>query len=347
MSNLRVAIIGCGRPWKTPGATGFGMTNIHMLGYKAAGADVVALCDLNLEVAKEFGARHGIPDARLYADVKEMLAKEKPEMVSISTWPVGHCPLVIAAAEGGVKAIHCEKPIALNWGDCRRMIDVCHKNNVQLTFNHQRRFLEPFRMAKQLITSGAIGKLVRLEAKCHNLYDWGTHWFDMMFFLNDESPAEWVIGQVELRGTHKVFDAPVEGQGLCHWKFRNGVRGFMVTGFEADFGCEIRAVGTEGQLELREVKDAYLRIWRKGESDWKNIATCEGLSGDIAVERAVLDAIHCLKTGREPELAARKALQSSEVMFATYESSRRGGRIDLPLTIEDSPLADMIAKFKA
>jgi len=285
-----------------------------------------------------------LSEARLYADYTEMLNKEKPDMVSISTWPEWHCPMVVAAAEAGVKAIHSEKPLALTWGDCRKMVEACRVNNVQLTFNHQRRFLVPFRKAKALLTSGAIGKLVRLESKCHNLYDWGTHWFDMLFFFNDETPAEWVIGQIELRGNHKVFDAPVEGQGLCHFKFRNGVRGLMITGFEADFGCEIRAVGTEGMIELREVKNEYLRIWRKGQTFWENIPTSEGLSGDIGVERAVLDAIHSLKTGREPELSARKALQSSEVMFGVYESSRRRGRVDLPLDICDSPLADMLQK---
>jgi hypothetical protein len=56
----------------------------------------------------------------------------------------------------------------------------------------------------------------------------------------------------------------------------------------------------------------------------------------------VLDLIDALKTGREPELAGRRALQATELIFATYESSRRRGRIDLPLTIEDSPFLSMV-----
>jgi predicted dehydrogenase len=274
-----------------------------------------------------------------------MLAKEKPDLVSVAVWPHLHCDAVLACADAGVKMVHCEKPIALTWGDARRMVAACRDKGVQLTFDHQRRFLEPFRKAKQLIASGAIGKLQRLESKCHNMYDWGTHWLDMLFFLNEETPVDWVIGQVELRGNHKVFDAPMEGQGLTHFTFRNGVRAFMVTGFEADFGCEIRAVGSAGQLELRDIKDQPLRLWKQGQSDWENLPCSEGLHGDQAVERAILDAIGCLRTGREPELAARKALQSTEIIFATWESSRRRGRVDLPLTIDDSPMADMLATF--
>ena len=56
----------------------------------------------------------------------------------------------------------------------------------------------------------------------------------------------------------------------------------------------------------------------------------------------VLDLVDALQTGREPMLAARKALQATELIFATYESSRKRGRVDLPLEIEDSPLLSMI-----
>jgi UDP-N-acetylglucosamine 3-dehydrogenase len=47
-------------------------------------------------------------------------------------------------------------------------------------------------------------------------------------------------------------------------------------------------------------------------------------------------------SGCEPEPSARKALRTAEVTCATYESSRRRGRVDLPLTIDDSPLQVMV-----
>ena len=57
---------------------------------------------------------------------------------------------------------------------------------------------------------------------------------------------------------------------------------------------------------------------------------------------SVLDLIDAVKTGREPELSGRKALQATELIFATYESSRIRRKIVLPLEIEDSPLLSMI-----
>ena len=51
MTTFRVGIIGCGRPWKTAGASGFGMSNAHALGYKASpDATIVALADINLSI---------------------------------------------------------------------------------------------------------------------------------------------------------------------------------------------------------------------------------------------------------------------------------------------------------
>ncbi|MBI4552594.1 MAG: gfo/Idh/MocA family oxidoreductase, partial [Candidatus Latescibacteria bacterium] len=50
----------------------------------------------------------------------------------------------------------------------------------------------------------------------------------------------------------------------------------------------------------------------------------------------------CLKTGREPVLSGRKALQATELIFATYESSRRRAKITLPLDVDDSALLTML-----
>src|SRR5919202_2499059 len=138
MTPFRVGIIGCGRPWKTAGASGFGMSNFHAQGYTASpDAAIVALADINLENSRAFQAVHG--GEQIYADYREMLARERLDIVSISTWPHLHAEMVVAAAEAGVKAIHCEKPMAPSYGEARRMVELCRARGTQLTFNHQRR----------------------------------------------------------------------------------------------------------------------------------------------------------------------------------------------------------------
>jgi predicted dehydrogenase len=342
MESLRAGIIGTGRPYGTPGATGYRMAQAHIKGYKKAdGVKLVAVADIVASNAEHFVAEHG-PSARVYTEYERMLAEEKLDVVSICTWPHLHAPMVITAAEAGVAAIHCEKPMATTFGDAKRMNQVCIDRGVQLTFNHQRRFGTPFVKARQLLREGAIGKLLRLEAQCANLYDWGTHWFDMFFYFNEQTPAEWVIGQVETRGDSQIFGVHVEGQGISHIKFKNDVRGLMITGYQADLGAQIRLIGTAGTIEI-DVKDGpTLRMWAKGESDWREIPVPDGITGDDAHVQGILDLLDALRTGREPELSAAKALQATELIFATYESSRKRGRVDLPLDIEDSPYLAML-----
>jgi UDP-N-acetylglucosamine 3-dehydrogenase len=351
MSKFRAGIIGCGRPSRTEGATGAGMAHAHVQGYQAsADCELVAAADIRQENLDLFCEQYGIPKG--YLDSQEMLAKENLDIVSVCLWPHLHAPMVIRAAQAGVKAIHCEKPMATTWGEARRMAAACAERGVQLTLNHQRRFGGPFRTAKELLDGGAIGELTRLEAFTSNLYDWGTHWFDMMFFYNDETPVEWVIGQIDVRGGRKIFGVTVEGQGLSFFKWQNGVYGLMATGsqvFRPPEGqeprepvCGNRLIGTEGVIEVAIEGGPKLR-YRNLETDgqWQVYNEGEIHSYDL-VTSAILDLVDALKTGREPELSARKALQATELIFATYESSRSRRRIDLPLEIEDSPLASMI-----
>lgn len=336
-SKFKAAIIGCGRPHRQSGATGSGMSHAHAKAYNALpDAELVAVADILRTNAEAFQEEHRVP--HIYESYQQMLEAEKPDIVSICTWPHLHASMTIDCAQAGVRAVHCEKPMATTFGDAKRMVQACEASNTQLTFNHQRRFGAPFRKAKELLKSGRIGELQRMEARCPNLYDWGTHWFDMMFFYNDETPVEWVIGQIDLQGARQIFGAWVEAQGLSHFKFQNGVYGTLFTGFEAVPIAENRLIGSEGIIEIGGGEGQNLRMWSKGQGDWQSLPESEGLHGGNNIQRAIADALEALKNGREPELSARRALQATELIFATWESSRRGGRVELPLTIEDSPL---------
>lgn len=327
---LRCALIGCG-----------GMSGGHAAGYKShPGCEIVAVADLSAEKAQARVDAFA-PQAAIYDDYTKLLKAEKPDMVSICLWPHLHAPAVLAAVKAGAKAIHCEKPMAPTWGDSQKMAAACAKAGVQLTFGHQRRFLPAFRKARELAAAGTIGDLVRIEGACSNMIDWGTHWLDMMFFFNNETPAVWVLGQIAATEWKEVFGLPYESQGLCEIMFANGVRGVLYTGFENNIGCSMRMMGTEGVIELREGEQP---LWVRGRGDgkWKTPKIPGSLHGGDSVAAGVRDAVDALLEGREPELSARKALQATEVIFSTYESSRRRGRVDLPLKPKDSAYLSML-----
>jgi UDP-N-acetylglucosamine 3-dehydrogenase len=355
MAQFQVGLIGCSRPRTARGRTRFGQGHIHAAGYAASpDCEIVAAADISRENLDLFCERFSVPHG--YLEHQEMLAKEDLDIVSVCVWPALHAPMVIDAARAGVKAVHCEKPMAPTWGEAKRMAAVCEEHNVQLTINHQRRFGKPFGKAKELLDGGGIGDLTRVEAFTSNLYDWGTHWFDMMFFYNDEEPVEWVIGQVDARDERSIFGVRVEGQGLSLFKWRNGVYGLLVTGhgvlsreegkvtMAKGMECGNRLIGTEGVIEVGVMDGPAIRL-RNEETrgQWQDFDVGGGIH-DVTHDNpaAIRDLAEALRTGREPVLSARKALQATELIFATYESSRKRGRVDLPLEIEDSPLLSML-----
>lgn len=344
----RVALIGLGRPRNADDWTGWGMAHKHAQGYNASGkCEIVGLCDIVQERADLFNAEHADNKAQVYADYKEMLRVVQPEIVSVCSWPALHAPMVAAAAQTpSVKAIHCEKPMAPTWGIAKQMAQVCRENNVQLTFDHQRRFLESFQTARNLVQSGAIGELQRMEGACANLFDWGTHWVNMFLFYNNDRPAKWVMAQVDARRPAFVYGVPHDTQGLCSMEFDNGVFGVLFTGDRANelVGCANRLIGTEGTIEVHN-ESPSVRIRGKGDGALHpatEVSLEGGIHGDKAITRTIAEVVDSLETGHKSLVDVQNALDTTEILFAAYESARRRGRIDFPLDINDSPFAEMI-----
>ncbi len=343
---MRVGIIGTGKPKGEEGRTGAAMAYEHAAGYRLLGdaCDIAAVADIVQENAEFFARAFDVP--RTYLDYREMLAEEGLDMVSICTWPHLHEQMTVDCAEAGVRAVHCEKPMATTWGGCKRMVEACRRHGVQLTFNHMRRFAEPMRKAKELLDAGEIGELLRLEFGRYNLCDYGSHQFDICGFFNDQAPALWVIAQVDYRRRRKVFGMDQENQAVALWLYSNGVQGLALTAGRdlPALAPHNRLVGTEGVIDLEPPGGPILRVRRKGAGEWETIEFAPGVNvhGPGAHERAIAHAVECLETGQTPQIGADSALQATELIFASWESARTRGRVDLPLQIDDNPLVAMV-----
>lgn len=343
--SLSIAMIGCGKPWRTEGATGFGMAHRHMAGYAAYGPGrcrLAAVADLSRENAEAFVARYDTA-ARVFADYREMMAAVRPDVVSVCLWPHLHAEVVEACATFRPRVIFCEKPMDVHWDAALRMQAACREHGVLLAINHQRRFNLPLVRAKALLDAGEIGRLLRIEGAWLNLFDCGTHVLDMMFFFNGDTPADWVIGQIDMRGATRVFGALHAGQSFTEIRFSNGVRGIYHGGHQhEELGCMLRLTGESGEIEI--LFDApWLRIRRAGQAGWQAIDTGESIHDDQAIYRGIADLLDSLGTGRVPQLAAERALRATEVIFATHESSRRRARLELPLPPGRCAMLEMIA----
>jgi len=343
MAKYRVGFIGCGDAQKERGAGGYAMAWSHARAYATLPerCEMVACADIVEDNAKAFAEEFGT--GAVFSDYKQMLAEANLDLVSICTWPHLHAEMVIAAAEAGVN-VHCEKPVADRWDAARQMVRVCTERGVQLTFSHQRRFSTPFVMAKQLLDDGQIGELVRLEGGFPWFYDMGTHCVDLMHMFNNETPVAWVIGQVDCREPNELFGVPAENQFLASWAYENGVTALVSNNPGTPvFGAMTTLVGTAGVIDVGVGDEAPLRIRRHGQSDWELIDTGgENCHSDACFPRAATEIFDCLDSGTESCLSGNKALAALEIIFACFESSRRRGRVDLPLEVDDHPLVSMI-----
>jgi len=339
---LTHAVIGCGRPISTEGATGYGMAYAHAIAFASTGrCRLAAACDIVRANAEAFVARHQ-PDAPIFTDAREMLAAIRPDIVSICLWPHLHATMVELCAPFRPRAILCEKPMDVHWDRALSMAQACREHGVQLSIAHQRRFTMPLQRARTLIEEGAIGRLLRMDSAWIDMADCGTHVLDMMFFLNKETPVEWVLGQIEPRGSRRLFGAIMLGQAFCEFRFANGVRATYHGGHQhQERGAMLRVRGETGELEIL-FEQPWLRIRRDTQPGWESIDTGETIHDEKAFPRVAADIVDCLDTGRSPLLSAEHALRATEIIFATYASAQRRARVDLPLPPGPSALQAMI-----
>jgi len=323
----KVGVIGCG-----------GISRMHVGMYKAvSNTEIIAAADISEEHLKKFAEEFDIKS--IYTNYIEMLEKEKPDIVSVCTWPKTHAEITIESAKHGVKGILCEKPMGENLGQADAMLEACEQNGVKLAIDHQLRFAENYVAAKELIKDGSIGKLFRIYALCGggDLKDNATHTVDLMRFIHGDRQIEWVFGQIEKIGDLKRYGLDSEQFALGYMKFDDNTRGIIEVGDDTAPGYHyIYCYGTEGEIELGVPGGPGIRMKTKATNgDWVVPQTPAGIG-------PIEDLIESIEKNRQHRSSGYQGRATHEVLMAIYESSRLRRRIRLPMQEKESPLTLMI-----
>ncbi|HEX2999276.1 MAG TPA: Gfo/Idh/MocA family oxidoreductase, partial [Armatimonadota bacterium] len=210
-STYRAAIIGTG-----------GIAPIHVGYYREhPRTQLIAASDVREAVVQEFGKKYGVPHC--YTDYRELLEREKPDVVSICTWLPTHPEIAIAVAEAGVRGILCEKPMSVHLGDARQMVVVCAKLGTALAIHHQRRFWAPLVEARRRVAAGEIGTpLTGIWRAVGGMLNNGAHGVDIhRFVLGDPEPA-WVMAQLERKTNRWERGVMIEDRVTANIRFHNG-----------------------------------------------------------------------------------------------------------------------------
>ena len=316
---------------------------------------LVAGCDLDATRLAQFAA--AFPGTAAVGDYARMLADNAPQVVVVATPTASHAALALAAAEAGARGVFCEKPMAENLGDARRMVEACRKASCALVVNHQRRCDRVCRTMRRLIEAGAIGKVELIRGSCAgDMLSDGTHTIDSIRSLAGDAAVKWVFGQVcrdpvppgEPRGAG--YDAsggwryghPIESGAMAVFEFATGLRAEVFTGRMQPQGRryqDIEVLGTTG------------RIWRAGDQAGDTLliedASAGGWHAVAALEAAdsgfIPRQFARMILGGEPHpLGGDSALADQEIVMAVHESARLRAPVALPLAQERYPLELMI-----
>lgn len=340
--------------------------------------DLVALCDIDKQTAEKVAEEtasiaadrrsstggNSVP-VRIFTDFAEMLKTEKPDIVGIATPNRMHCEMTIQAVEAGVKGIYCEKPIAVDLGEARRMAKACEDAGVPLVINHQRRTGGDFIWIKQQLEQGAIGEPYVVRATCAgDMLSDGTHLIDSVLFMTGDKDWKWVFGAYH---RDPGDDATTEKDGSTGggytkaggWRFGHPVEEGMVTICELENGLriefltgdlrtpdrpyhDIEIIGTKGTLWRSGDRSEHNVYRRAGDGGWETVAEVAKVDSRSLIRDAYKLMIGVIAEGKsaaEHPMGAPYALRGFELLMGAYESARTRSIVTRPVTQDKYPLA--------
>lgn len=342
MSTFRAAVIGLGRMGSTfddevsEGGSVF-IPYCHTPSYVASPrTTLVAGADPHDGQRGTYGDRWGISNEHLYADYRQMLEKEKLEIVSVCTTAKIRPQIVKDCASAGVKAIWAEKPISFSLAEADEMVDACDSNGVKLAINCARRWNPFFMTARQLIDQGELGEIVQVTAyaSCglsHN----GSHLLDTIRYLaGGEGNVKWVFGEM---ASDEAAADDIDLPGNGYLAFEEGVRAYVCGTHTGVLGWEFEVIGTKGVI--RSYNNGKRFEWRakdessssrRSETVIKNFPLPNQPQGmGLTTVHDILDSV---ENGGEPKCSGRDGRTALEIAIALRESHRRGGtKIQLPI----------------
>lgn len=361
----RVAVIG----HTGKGNYGHGLDTVW-LGFDNVEIVAVADPDANGLAA----AAHRIKAKNAYADYRQMLDKERPQIVAIGErWLGEHRNKVLACAEHGAN-IFLEKPMCRTLAEADEMIAACEKHHVKLAIAHQSRHSPRAQHVKELILSGRLGDLLELRGRGkedvrgggEDLMVLGTHIFDLMrFFAGDPRWCHaqiWVDGKMPQTGQFRDGAeqmGPIVGDRLhANYGFDNALMASFGS-HRARFGASqrfaLQILGSKGIIYMQSgalpltlfCDDPAWLPGRKG--TWQEI-TSAGIGKPEPIKDSSLvqgnrwivqDLFAAIEKDRQPLGSMYDGRGALEMIMAVYESYRLHRSVEMPLKNRRHPLSSV------
>jgi len=350
---IKIGIIGTGS-----------ISNLHMAGYKLLQdqAEVAAVCDIDGPKVKAFAEKYGV--ANYYTDFNEMLAKEKLDAVSVTTWNSAHKSATVASLNAGLDVL-CEKPMAMNAAEAEEMEAAAEKNGKILMIGFVRRYGNDTAVVRDFIDGGLMGDIYYAKAtylrrsgcpggwfgdKSYSgggpLIDLGVHVMDLTRYLaGSPLPVSAYgatfsnLGPLRVPGVDFMgwgisndprFTHDVEDLAVALIRFDNGFTLSVEASFNLNIKHDIGTIeiyGTKSGIKI----DPGVELFSDMHGHYVNIQPADNsaLSFDGLFENEIAHFVECVKSRKQPLSAARDGVVLMKMIDAVYESARTGGEVKI------------------
>lgn len=289
-------------------------------------------------------------NAKKFATVDDMLLSDDIDIICICTPSGNHAELSVKAMEKG-KYVIVEKPMALNKKECQWVVDTQNKTGKKCVVISQLRFSDTSKKVKEAIAYDKLGKLTTCSVNMkffrseeyYNSSDWrgtwamdgggalmnqGIHGIDLMLYYMGDVKSVYGICKTM---RHNI---EVEDTAVATVEFKNGAVGVIeaTTSVLPGYPRQITICGADGSIILEE--DSILKWDIEGENEETGNAKKSSFNDPTKVSFAghraqIKNLLNHLENGEAILIDANEGRRSVELIFAIYESSKQGKKINL------------------
>ncbi len=355
---MRYALIGCGR-----------ISSNHIAAAKSNHLEFVGLCDTDERMLYDKAVKFDLKEVHQYSDYREMLEKEKPELVAIATESGKHAAIALDCISAGSNLI-IEKPIALSLSDADAIINKSREKGVKVCASHQNRFNKSIQKIREALERNRFGRMFYGTAHIRWCRDYeyysrakwrGTweqdggalmnqciHNIDLLRWMMGDEVDE-VVGVTD-RLNHDYMEA--EDFGIALVKFKNRSYG-IIEGttdlYPKNLEETLYLFGEKGTVKAGGQSVNRIEEWRFSDAlDEPNEVIRQFAEDPPNVygyghTPLYADVIEAIEQDREPYVNAEAGKRALELVLAIYRSSATGSIVKLPL--EDGCTREFMGLF--
>ena len=326
--------------------SGFIVSDCHLVSYRKAGFNPVAIASRSRENAAKVATQHSIP--KVYDTYEQLLDDPSIEVLDIAVPPNAQLALIKAAcARKTVNGILAQKPLGMDYAEALEAVECCEQAGITLAVNQNMRYDQSVRAAKTLLTNGTLGEPVFATIDMRGVphfmpwqeeLGWVTlrimsiHHIDCLRYWFGDPEGIYCSTRSDPRTKFPHTD------GICTYilEYTNGLRCVVIDdiwtgpakeGCPGDISIKWRIEGLNG-LAIGDIgwcKDPYtspssIRYASKGDAAFHEPRWTESWFPD-AFAGTMGQLLIALETGQQPAIGGRDNLKTMALVDAAYLSA--------------------------